>query len=205
MDIRLLIACATEGASSALAKALSGDRNGEARIVCTIVAVDRACSVAAAVKPHVALLEQPRGLALVPEIRRASSATRSLLLDERYTREQVLDVVRCGGAGCVLRSSPAALMAKAVRVVHHGGTWFARADLLGALCAQLRVLEPYTVEGVKLTTREQEILRLTGRGLSNKEIGRTLAISDLTVKTHLHHVYAKLHQSGRIKVFVPRT
>jgi ATP/maltotriose-dependent transcriptional regulator MalT len=38
--------------------------------------------------------------------------------------------------------------------------------------------------------------------MSNKEIGRRLAISDQTVKTHLHHVYVKLERSGRYKAFL---
>jgi DNA-binding NarL/FixJ family response regulator len=56
----------------------------------------------------------------------------------------------------------------------------------------------------KLTQREEEILRLIGTGLTNKEIARRLAISDKTVKTHLHHVYVKLHRSGRYKAFLSR-
>ena len=54
----------------------------------------------------------------------------------------------------------------------------------------------------KLTRREDEILRLIGTGLTNKEIGRRLKISDNTVKTHLHRVYTKLNQSGRFKAFL---
>jgi DNA-binding NarL/FixJ family response regulator len=48
-----------------------------------------------------------------------------------------------------------------------------------------------------LTPREEEVLRLVGAGLSNKDIARRLTISDKTVKTHLHHVYVKLRLSGR--------
>lgn len=54
----------------------------------------------------------------------------------------------------------------------------------------------------KLTQREEEVLRLIGTGLTNKEMARRLAISDKTVKTHLHHIYVKLHRSGRYKAFL---
>jgi Response regulator containing a CheY-like receiver domain and an HTH DNA-binding domain len=53
-----------------------------------------------------------------------------------------------------------------------------------------------------LTAREREILDLVGAALSNKEIARKLAISDKTVKTHLHHIYVKLQRSGRYKAFL---
>src|SRR5712672_2061322 len=48
-----------------------------------------------------------------------------------------------------------------------------------------------------LTERERQIMRLVSEGLSNKEIGRRLNISDGTIKQHLHHIYRKLEISNR--------
>jgi len=48
-----------------------------------------------------------------------------------------------------------------------------------------------------LTDRERQIMRLVSEGLSNKEIGRRLNISDGTIKQHLHHIYQKLEISNR--------
>ncbi len=48
-----------------------------------------------------------------------------------------------------------------------------------------------------LTDRERQIMRLVSEGLSNKEIGRRLNISDSTIKQHLHHIYQKLEISNR--------
>jgi len=48
-----------------------------------------------------------------------------------------------------------------------------------------------------LTEREQQIMRLVSEGLSNKEIGRRLNVSDGTIKQHLHHIYQKLEISNR--------
>jgi len=55
-----------------------------------------------------------------------------------------------------------------------------------------------------LTQREDEILDLVGTGLTNKEIGRHLKISDLTVKKHMERVCSKLKQPNRIKAFHAR-
>ena len=48
-----------------------------------------------------------------------------------------------------------------------------------------------------LTDRERQIVRLVSEGLSNKEIGRRLKITDGTVKAHLHHIFQMLQVSNR--------
>ena len=48
-----------------------------------------------------------------------------------------------------------------------------------------------------LTDRERQIMHLVSEGLSNKEVGRQLNISDGTIKVHLHHIYQKLAISNR--------
>jgi len=48
-----------------------------------------------------------------------------------------------------------------------------------------------------LTDRERQIVRLVSEGLSNKEIGRRLKITDGTIKVHLHHIFEKLQVSNR--------
>ena len=58
------------------------------------------------------------------------------------------------------------------------------------------------VKPVHLTFREDEILKLAGKGMTNKEIGARLEISDLTVKKHMEHITAKLNQPNRIKAFL---
>jgi two-component system nitrate/nitrite response regulator NarL len=48
-----------------------------------------------------------------------------------------------------------------------------------------------------LTEREHQIMELVSEGLSNKEIGRRLRITDGTIKVHLHHIFKKLEISNR--------
>jgi ATP/maltotriose-dependent transcriptional regulator MalT len=97
------------------------------------------------------------------------------------------------------------MMAKAVMAVHAGDPWFGRTALLQALRSRVAtepVQEVSAEDQALLTRREREILGLIGSAMSNKEIARILKISDKTVKTHLHHIYVKLHQSGRYKAFL---
>jgi DNA-binding NarL/FixJ family response regulator len=139
-------------------------------------------------------------------VSRISPGTRVLLLCGSYSTHLLLDCIRHNVSGCVLRSTPASLVAKAVRVVHEGQTWFSRSDLLQALRLQLGAmpagLQIEPEHEALLTVRERQILELIGRAMSNKEIARQLKISAATVKTHLHHVYVKLQKSGRYKALL---
>ncbi|MGE5547483.1 MAG: response regulator transcription factor [Solirubrobacterales bacterium] len=53
--------------------------------------------------------------------------------------------------------------------------------------------------GSQLTAREREVLRLLGEGLANKAIANRLAVSDVTVKSHLSKVFRKLGVSNRLQ------
>jgi len=126
-----------------------------------------------------------------------------LILYDVYSQDLIVESIRQGASGCLLKSSDASLCAKAVRTVNRGETWYGRMALLEALKLQIGI-KPTTAQpdDGKLTPREEEILQLIGSGLTNKEIGRKLDISDKTVKTHLHHIYVKLNLSGRFKAFL---
>ena len=91
----------------------------------------------------------------------------------------------------------------APRIIRAGEIWFGRGALLQAFKSLIRV-SPAThlIDNGTLTARQGQILHLVGAGLSNKEVARRLMISDQTVKTHLHRIYRKLHQSGRYKAFL---
>ncbi|WP_042225143.1 response regulator [Oceanobacillus manasiensis] len=57
-----------------------------------------------------------------------------------------------------------------------------------------------TKENIPLSTREMEVLQLVAKGLSNKEISKTLFISEHTVKSHLKNILSKLHLDNRVQL-----
>lgn len=197
-----MVACADPEEAARVDRAMHPHARREPGIVSRAVAIEYACVVAAAMKPDVVLLEQDTGARLLPALAQASPGARVLLLYAACTQADVVEAIRFGAAGCVARATDPRLLAKAVRAVFAGASWFGRTALLQALRTQIGVDAAPPPDATRLTHREEEILRLIGQGLSNKEIGRRLDISDHTVKTHLHRVYSKLHQSGRYKAFL---
>jgi DNA-binding NarL/FixJ family response regulator len=202
--IKLLIGCIDPAWGIALGDRITQEMHGACE--CAVRGIDRLVEETATLRPDVLLLESRGGDAagaLVEGVVRIHATTRVLLFCEGCSRELIMEALESDASGCLFKSSPVRAFAEAVRTVHGGVSWFSREVLLHALGAQprARAPEPPAEEG-KLTRREDEIMVLIGAGLSNKEIARRLAISDNTVKTHLHRVYVKLHRSGRFKALL---
>jgi DNA-binding NarL/FixJ family response regulator len=205
MRIKLLIACENEnlglGLSNQLTQGPASDIAGATSDLAKLHAT------VASTRPDVLLLEHsPCGKQpdlILPPLLRLSPATRILLLCEGYTDDLMIAFIKLGASGCLLASDNPSLILKAVRAVHGGDTWFGRSTLLLALRNLIgEAPAPIAFDDKRLTPREGEIFDLVGLGLTNKEVARKLDISDHTVKTHLHRIYVKLHQSGRYKALL---
>jgi DNA-binding NarL/FixJ family response regulator len=119
--------------------------------------------------------------------------------------ELLSGALRAGAAGFLLKDSPAEELIKAVRAVAAGDSWLDPA-VTG------RVLATYRDAAVgagppppaldDLTPRELDVLRLIGRGRSNAEIAESLVISEVTVKSHVGHIFAKLGLRDRAAAIV---
>ena len=209
MQIELLVACFQEGPTVGWCTQLTRASGG--RIAAKTVSTEAVLRTTLMTRPDVLLLEHTAGeehksRRLLSDLDALRGRTRVLLLCDAYPQVTLVSFIRRGVHGCLLRSSDPSLGAKAVITVHQGETWFGRNELLQALRSQVvrgaPVPPELLVDQQLLTAREREILLLVGGALSNKEIARKLRISDKTVKTHLHHIYVKLHRSGRFKAFL---
>ena len=207
----VLVACHAQDVADALAASLC--QAGEGAILVSTTSLAGVLPSAVLHDPDVVVVEHRASeddwAAQVAQLQSVCPAARVLVLSDACTPSTVVDLIRLGASGCLLKGSPGPALARGVLAVHGGEPWFGRRELVEALRCRLAA-EPAAAPGTlaarkMLTAREREVLVLAGDGMTNKEIGRSLNISDKTVKTHLHRVYVKLQQSGRYKAFVCNT
>jgi len=139
-------------------------------------------------------------LAVVRAVRAKDGPTRVILLAPRIDDTTLLEATRLGVKGVALKCMGRPLLMQCVRKVHNGFTWLDRASTSRIIDRLLRHEESVREASTVLSPRELEIVRLVVTGRSNREIASRLAISDGTVKVHLHHVYEKLNIKGRLEL-----
>ncbi len=111
-------------------------------------------------------------------------------------RHFVVEAVRAGARGYVLKSRDAEHLIQAVRLVADGNMVI-DPDLVMVLAEELSDNHPKERKRDVLTARELEVLQLLAFGHTNRDIGEKLYISPDTVKTHLEHIFEKLGASDR--------
>lgn len=140
------------------------------------------------------------GLAVLREIKKDGLPTRAVLLTVGLDEDDLLEAIRLGVRGVVLKEMAPQMLVQCVRKVQAGEQWLEKRSVGRALEKMLlREAGERQVAGV-LTPRELEIVRMVAAGLRNKEIADGLSISEGTVKIHLHHIYEKLHLAGRLEL-----
>lgn len=140
------------------------------------------------------------GLEVVRRLRELCPRTRSLVLTMHDDEEYLLQAVRAGAAGFLLKDSPASELVDAIRNVARGRGHFGP-EASRLLATQLqqpgRTLDdPYR----NLTAREREVFHLIAEGLTTKEIARRLDISTKTAENHRARVLDKLDARNTAEV-----
>jgi len=131
------------------------------------------------------------GLDVVAGVSAERCPTGVVLLSATASQEQLLTAIAGGAKGIVLKDAALPELVQCVRCVAAGGEWWPSNLINTALVREAH----YPVE--LLTNREQQIAQMVAGGLSNKEIGRQLDLSEGTVKVHLHNIYRKLKVNNR--------
>ncbi|WP_235915685.1 response regulator [Puerhibacterium puerhi] len=121
--------------------------------------------------------------------------------------EYVLEAIRAGASGFLLKDAPPEEMLTAIRTVHRGDAVIAPSStrrllehLVTALPASSAPAEHEAL--AQLTDREREVLVLMARGRSNTEIAGDLFVAEATVKTHVGRILAKLGARDRVQAVV---
>ena len=143
------------------------------------------------------------GVDATRRLRDRDDAPPILILTTFDDDELLSGALRAGAAGFQLKDAPGEEIVRAVRTVAEGEAWL-DPGVTG------RVLAAYRDRGTarsevrldQLTARELEVLQLIGRGKSNTEIATELFISEVTVKSHVGHIFTKLGVRDRAAAIV---
>ena len=138
------------------------------------------------------------GFTVLREMKREKLATKVVILTEALNGDEVLEAIRLGVRGVVLKEMAPQLLVQCIRKVHAGGEWLEKRSVVRALEKILRREAGERQLARILTPREITIVRMVATGLRNKAIADSLSISEGTVKIHLHHIYEKLKIDGRL-------
>jgi DNA-binding NarL/FixJ family response regulator len=138
------------------------------------------------------------GLTIAREILAEKIPTRVVLFTAELDEKQLLDAMRAGVRGVVLKEMEPQLLVQSIRKVHAGGKWLERRTTSLSLDKLLRQEAGVRETSVLLTPRETSMVCMVAQGLRNKEIADKLCISESTVKNHLHNIYEKLHVDSRM-------
>jgi DNA-binding NarL/FixJ family response regulator len=164
-------------------------------------------SAVAGLRPDVVLMDvrMPTidGVSATRELRRDPDAPPVLMLTTFDDDEALAGALRAGASGFLLKGVPADDLQRAVRTVAEGGAWLDPA-VTGRVLSTYRSApsRPDAVQLDSLTARELEVLALIGAGRTNAEIAAELVLGEGTVKTHVNHVFAKLHLRDRAAAVV---
>jgi DNA-binding NarL/FixJ family response regulator len=153
------------------------------------------------------------GLTATAQITARPDAPKVVVLTTFDLDEYVLDAIRAGASGFLLKDAPPEEMLGAIRTVHRGDAVIAPSSTRRLLEHLVQVLpaggngndddvSPARRAIGELTDREREVLVLMARGRSNTEIGQDLYVAEATVKTHVGRILAKLAVRDRVQAVV---
>lgn len=154
-----------------------------------------AVALAAQLHPDVVLMDlrmaELDGAAATAQIQALQLKSPVLVLTTYDTNTDILRAIEAGATGYLLKDTPRDELFAAIRAVAQG-----KAVLAPTVATRL-LRQRQTSAGQAISARELEVLTLVARGASNKEIARSLHLSEATVKTHLIHLFSKLGVADR--------
>lgn len=136
-----------------------------------------------------------------------SPCPRVLVMTTFDLDEYIIDALRAGASGFLVKDSPPEELVRAVRLIADGEALLAPSITRRLLELRARSLPPVPRESrdaavSTLTVRELDVLRMIARGSSNTDIARSLGLAQSSVKTHVRHLLNKLRLTDRVHLVV---
>ncbi|HWR45805.1 response regulator transcription factor [Sporomusa sp.] len=170
---------------------------------------DEAIKQVECLKPDIILLDvnMPRmnGLEVTRRLKSVNKAVKVIILTIHDDENYVIEVIKAGAVGYLLKDIEPGMLVKAIRTVFEGQSFIyptLAQRLFGEISRQEERRHETTVmlerrKEERLTYREVEVLQLIGQGMSNQEIAQKLFLSEKTVKNHLTNIFRKINVVDR--------
>ena len=178
-------------------------------VVATASTGTEAITRASATRPQVVVLDlqipAPNGVEVTARLVKDDPTVRVLILSASGEQDDVLEAVKAGATGYLVKSASKNELLDAVRRVSEGDTVFTP-GLAGLVLGEYRRLSDTPAaassdpDAPRLTDRETEVLRLVAKGLSYKQIAERLFLSHRTVQNHVQNTLRKLQLHNRVQL-----
>jgi len=136
------------------------------------------------------------GIECIRQVKDKSPSTQFMMFTVYENDEKVLEALKAGASGYLLKNTGLLQIAESVKELHDGGSPMS-ANIARKLVNLFRDKSKEASPTDVLTNRENEILLLLSKGLLYKEIADQLQITPGTVRQHIHKIYEKLHVQNR--------
>jgi len=162
-------------------------------------------------------LPQMSGIDVTRHVKQSHPKVEILIFTVFEEEEKVLEAIKAGASGYLLKGAEADKLVESIKEVHSGGSVI-QPTLARALLRHFSMpeegpapSEPPAKQGQQensglqvevhrpLTARELEVLQIIAKGLSNNETANVLGLSKATIRTHLEHIYQKLDVTNRVE------
>lgn len=149
-------------------------------------------------------LEREDSMKLMSLLREESSEARVIAMDILPDHADVIEFVKAGGSGFIIKNAPLEDWTRTIKAVAAGEKvlppCLAPSLFAQIIEATLKSRKEIPAKSIQFTNREREIVDLIAEGLSNKEIAERLHIATFTAKSHVHNILEKMALSTRLQI-----
>ena len=142
------------------------------------------------------------GVAAIRKLRKQAPEIKILVLTTFDDDEYVTQAIASGAKGYLLKDTPSAELAQAIRAVNQGYSQLGPGLLEKALASNSEIPTTMPSELNELTSREQQVLQLIAKGYNNREIAAELYITERTVKNHVNSILRRLNLRDRTQAAI---
>ena len=175
------------------------------RCVCACSTGEEAVRRLPELKPHVVLMDlnlpQMSGTDCIRKLKELIPKLQVIVLTVYEDSDHIFKALKAGASGYLLKRTGPENVLAAIKDARDGGAPMS-SQIAQRVVQSFHEPSPSEEEGTKLTSRESEILNLLSQGFSNKEIAERMFVSVPTVRTHLSHIYEKLHVRSRTEAII---